>query len=775
MLRLALKKKSPVFLSLLLYFIMILVFPMLIGGYIFNEANSLFRSKSIDSARFVLKQGAVTFDRFFEVSDDAAYSFAIDPAILSAANRRQPSFASRDIIHFTSLLNRILSNDISSPFQNNTILFLKQPNAVVRRENVSFGIEQFYMNNMRYDDMTFEEWEEAILNQSHNRHFLSSRNVFLSENRDENFSREYISYIHSFPLMTSVVLIDSYSARMVLSETIISDSGAALVLDANREMILSTGDENTLSAVDLSLLEPGSDNFYQNINGVEMIILSIRSANNGLQYISINPVNDALRDVVNLQRQTIVSVFIILVLGFFLSLVLSRHYTKPIQEIISLLGKRFTEKDSQTGNTFPENASAGNYQMIKERVTELITSHNELSKAMQDQMIVSRALFFGQLLSGTIRDQQELDRFIAYFSLCMDGNYYTVLHLMYKQSKAFDELEMGDILEQDIFKLAIDEVLQTASSYNGYSYNLENKDVAIILCLNAKNEDELNMQLDKMIAEIQKILMDKYNISPVIGVGSTYRKLLDVNFAYVEAGIVMDHILQESEGAMVLRYSDLGSQEKCGYYYPLDIEQRLRSLARMGKKDELLRNLHQIYRENFTNRSLARNIQIQLFFEMRTTVTRIVNELKYMIDIDSLLHMDFAAIPQYDILQKFTSTYVDICDAVNIKKKSHNQKLIANILEEIEKEFTDPGMSVEHLASRFNITSTYFSRFFKEQTNEVFSNYLENMRMKKACELLDNTDLSVDKIASEVGYNSAYSFRRAFKKNLGVVPTEYRK
>ena len=170
-----------------------------------------------------------------------------------------------------------------------------------------------------------------------------------------------------------------------------------------------------------------------------------------------------------------------------------------------------------------------------------------------------------------------------------------------------------------------------------------------------------------------------------------------------------------------------------------------------------------------------RNIQVQLFYEMRSTLVRISNEIRHEINLDALLHMDFTITQEYDAMQAFTNTYMAICETVNLHKRSHNQQLIGKILDEIHQRYTDPNMSVEMMASMFDITSTYFSRFFREQTNQVFSGYLENLRMKKACELLDGTNQSIDSIAAAVGYNSAYSFRRAFKKTLGVIPTEYRK
>ena len=68
----------------------------------------------------------------------------------------------------------------------------------------------------------------------------------------------------------------------------------------------------------------------------------------------------------------------------------------------------------------------------------------------------------------------------------------------------------------------------------------------------------------------------------------------------------------------------------------------------------------------------------------------------------------------------------------------------------------------------------YFSKMFKESTGENFIEYLTNVRIEKAKELLNNTDYSMKEIGIMVGYADPNYFSRTFKKNVGVTPTEYR-
>nr|WP_275564700.1 helix-turn-helix domain-containing protein [Acetatifactor aquisgranensis] len=64
-------------------------------------------------------------------------------------------------------------------------------------------------------------------------------------------------------------------------------------------------------------------------------------------------------------------------------------------------------------------------------------------------------------------------------------------------------------------------------------------------------------------------------------------------------------------------------------------------------------------------------------------------------------------------------------------------------------------------------------RFFREQFGCTFSVMPETMRPDKACQALERGD-SIEDTAQMCGYNSSHTFRRAFKKRKGILPSDYR-
>ncbi|WP_171056121.1 AraC family transcriptional regulator [Paenibacillus sinopodophylli] len=69
----------------------------------------------------------------------------------------------------------------------------------------------------------------------------------------------------------------------------------------------------------------------------------------------------------------------------------------------------------------------------------------------------------------------------------------------------------------------------------------------------------------------------------------------------------------------------------------------------------------------------------------------------------------------------------------------------------------------------------HLQRLFLKHTGQTFGSFLQNLRIQKSCELLRSSGLKINVIADAVGYRSIDSFNSAFKKTVGLTPTEYRK
>ena len=100
--------------------------------------------------------------------------------------------------------------------------------------------------------------------------------------------------------------------------------------------------------------------------------------------------------------------------------------------------------------------------------------------------------------------------------------------------------------------------------------------------------------------------------------------------------------------------------------------------------------------------------------------------------------------------------------------------LLQNAVAYIRNNFRQP-LSLGLLAKHCNVTPNYLGVQFAKKMGISFSDYLNTVRLRYACNLLDSTDLTVKEIAFASGYNSVEYFGYVFKNVLGVSPLEYKK
>lgn len=99
---------------------------------------------------------------------------------------------------------------------------------------------------------------------------------------------------------------------------------------------------------------------------------------------------------------------------------------------------------------------------------------------------------------------------------------------------------------------------------------------------------------------------------------------------------------------------------------------------------------------------------------------------------------------------------------------------IEKILEYIAHNY-QKDLKLEDLAEKFSFNYHYLSAYFNQQMKEGFSDYLNRLRIEKACELLKDDAYTISEVSSEVGYSEHSYFCRVFKKITGRTPSVWRR
>lgn len=102
-------------------------------------------------------------------------------------------------------------------------------------------------------------------------------------------------------------------------------------------------------------------------------------------------------------------------------------------------------------------------------------------------------------------------------------------------------------------------------------------------------------------------------------------------------------------------------------------------------------------------------------------------------------------------------------------------KYVVETLRYISEHYGEPEMNISQVAESLGISEGHLSHVFKKETGRTLGSYITDYRIQKAKELLRDFRSKVYEVAEAVGYRDITYFSAAFKKAVGVSPSEYQK
>ena len=108
-----------------------------------------------------------------------------------------------------------------------------------------------------------------------------------------------------------------------------------------------------------------------------------------------------------------------------------------------------------------------------------------------------------------------------------------------------------------------------------------------------------------------------------------------------------------------------------------------------------------------------------------------------------------------------------------VKLKSPDEKLLERVMACVNKHLDDSDLSVDQIADEVGISRVHLHRKMKELTGQTPHDFIRNLRLKKAANLLANRSMNVTEVMYACGFGNSASFSTVFKKFYGMSPRDY--
>jgi two-component system, response regulator YesN len=261
-----------------------------------------------------------------------------------------------------------------------------------------------------------------------------------------------------------------------------------------------------------------------------------------------------------------------------------------------------------------------------------------------------------------------------------------------------------------------------------------------------------------------------------IAIGSCVQDYLKIYDSYRYAYETCYYRMVYGEGS-ILVYETILSQIKQNFQYPYNIEKSLLESIRLGKEEQIALSLDSFfsclgsYKYDFIMLSIN-----HLLLSVFVTTEMSLNSEKGR--ISDTFSKALVKLRQMETLEQIKSWFANYI-AFSVQKNNENRKKSnAGMKNELsrfmEMNFTNPDLSVEWTADKFNYNAIYFGKLFKDTFEKSFLEYLTDLRFDKALQYLNEGKLTIKDISTKVGFNNSSYFMTCFKKRMGISPNEYR-
>lgn len=278
------------------------------------------------------------------------------------------------------------------------------------------------------------------------------------------------------------------------------------------------------------------------------------------------------------------------------------------------------------------------------------------------------------------------------------------------------------------------------------------------------------IELIEKAREAVRYLRKRTDISFRIGFGSV-GEMRDMADSYTQAL----RVLVESTGS-VAHVDDLPIRCEYAGDYPIKLEKRLFEEIENGEINNATASAKSFFDWMMESGSGLMDIRLKVleFVLWSEHIAYEKGGMIYQLNIRSDYLPRIMSIEDPERLRLwFTDKIAEACRNIQSKRSEKSGSVIEEAMRYIRENY-NRDISLDEVSREVNISPYYFSKLFKDSTEQNYIEYLTNLRMDKAKELLLTTDSSMKEICSMVGYADPNYFSRTFKKNIGVTPTEYK-
>ncbi len=689
--------------------------------------------------------------------DDLISSIKLLSVVVSSDNDIQRLISAQNAVDYARIgtniqnviANRIVHFTVTNRFIQDMALFTQNEQLALTSSGV-YKIDD-YLDLALNLEAPFESQLRKLLSMTDN---FETTTLQL---RGTRFGAELstTAFVFSLPLYstahmgTLMITMDQERMERWLASRTDSMGQSAYLIDADKNVL--AGDAQSLWAhAGLDGVDWTTDGAYWIDDGHSLLRLS-SSRHHDWKYIYVTSIDSLLQQSTHVRSVLCIYLAVTLVLGLVMCALIAQRQYKPIHDMLKAV-----PKDMYATGATDKNALSYIQRYYGDLIRQREAIHRNTGR-MREQL---GNFCLSNMLLGNYQERDEMlvrdiERRLpnALYNtavVCTAGERDLPPELVNRLTQAIQ----ADMLRENITCIA----LPVSVRHLG-------------LILNMPLQDErMSGDMTAVLAHYKPVWEGMAGAVLTIALGTQCAGLEQLSCSYRNAQLALTYRLIWGEDAVFEYQAPTGHRRM---YLSAEAMQRLANFVKANDCTGVENEIMKLMSESIADLPHHSDAVAMMLYNLLNMAYCLKDELKTDFD-DHMLgvaqskdwHMATDAI--LGIYRKLAELSPDVAD----RNRSIMQERINRY---INAHYTSSDMSLRALADHLDVSVNYLSRFFKSAMKVNYLDMVNDLRMNRATDLLEHTDMNIADVATQCGFDQDMSFRRAFKRRYGITPGQYRK
>jgi len=399
-----------------------------------------------------------------------------------------------------------------------------------------------------------------------------------------------------------------------------------------------------------------------------------------------------------------------------------------------------------------------------------------IEKQLHENISVLREKFLKDLMCGNVFNEHEIEKSFKLHNITLPQNNLVCLVVRIENMEIYHNYTNDDIyvLKSSVINIIEEILLNYGIGYACYS----EPHLYTAMCSVGIDDSASSLynSIYQMAKDMKEFLKHTMNLTVSIGVSDIHLHYSDINRAYREAWEAIGDSFACPSGSVAL-YSDFKGLNLNFVGIPLEeelneLENSLKTYSLSGIQRAFDNLIQRIPESNNVSKKYINGICHVLIFVLNIFIKN--NNLTP----EELWGKDENPYNQVGHLKNLND-FIDWIKKINnriiavINQEKESNAIILRAKQFINKHFCE-NISLEVVSEHLSLSPSYFSSLFSRVTGERFVDYVTNLRINLAKELLKSAEYKVYEISDMIGYDNPHYFSRIFKKVTGVSPLDFK-